>query len=145
MLRLLLLLNPFQACRNFCFLNILENKQHFHHKQHSEVGCYQLLFPGTRPYGRLPVLDHVPLPPLPERGIEGVRHRRDRRQISDLEVAIAEEEVDLDPLGLLERAKHVVDDVQLPVHAAVHRDLCRRRYRRPPRCRARPPRPQHRR
>jgi hypothetical protein len=40
-----------------------------------------------------------------------------------LEVAAAEEEVNLDPLGLLEPAKRVVDDVQLPVHAALHRDL----------------------
>ena len=40
-----------------------------------------------------------------------------------LEVAIAEEEVNLDPLGLLEPAKRVVDDVQLPVHASLHRDL----------------------
>ena len=40
-----------------------------------------------------------------------------------LEVATAEEEVNLDPLGLLEPAKRVVDDVQLPVHASLHRDL----------------------
>ena len=40
-----------------------------------------------------------------------------------LEVATAEEEVNLDSLGLLELAKRVVDDVQLPMHATLHRDL----------------------
>ena len=49
-------------------------------------------------------------------------HERGARS-THLEVAIAEEEINLDPLSLLERVKHVVDYVQLHVHAAVHRDL----------------------
>jgi hypothetical protein len=40
-----------------------------------------------------------------------------------LEIAAAEEEVNLDPLGLLEPPHGVVDSVQLPMHATLHRDL----------------------
>lgn len=40
-----------------------------------------------------------------------------------LEIAAAEEEVNLDPLGLLEPPHCVVDSVQLPMHATLHRDL----------------------
>jgi hypothetical protein len=40
-----------------------------------------------------------------------------------LEVAAADEEVDLDALRFLETAHRVVDLVQLPVHASLHGDL----------------------
>lgn len=46
-----------------------------------------------------------------------------RMGTAHLEIAAAEEEVNLDPLGLLELAKRVVDDVQLPMHATLHSDL----------------------
>ena len=42
-----------------------------------------------------------------------------------LEIAAAEEEVNLYALGLLELSERVVDYVQLPVHAPLHRDLHR--------------------
>jgi hypothetical protein len=40
-----------------------------------------------------------------------------------LEIAAAEEEVNLDALGLLEPSQRVIDYVQLPMHAPLHRDL----------------------